>query len=136
MERRKLFQFDSRKQISSAHLLPLEFLLFRREGDQVFSGQPHFLGLGAVWRRLWGVRVLLAFLLCQTFLLPLSLPFPPVLTLLLLPAGLKTHQRVSSIHMQDFCFLQTHFLSFDTLHSKITQNTDSAMVSSCLEVSI
>lgn len=75
------------------HLLPLNFLLFRRERDQSFSGQPHFLGLVAVWRRLWGIRVLLTFILFQTFLLPLRLPFPPVLTLLLLPAGLETCQQ-------------------------------------------
>lgn len=69
-----------------SYLLLMNPFLFSRECNQIFSSHPHLLGLRAVWRRLGGIRVLLAFILNDTFLPPLCTPFSPAPASLLLPA--------------------------------------------------
>lgn len=69
-----------------SYLLFLNLFLLSHECNQVFSGHRHLLGLCAVRRRLRGVRVLLTFVLIDTFFPPFSSPLPPAPASFLLPA--------------------------------------------------
>lgn len=69
-----------------SHLLLVNLFLFSHECNQIFSSYCHLLSLRGVWRRLWGIRVLLAFILIDTFLPPLRTPLSPAPAALLFPA--------------------------------------------------
>lgn len=75
------------------HLLFVNPFLFGHECDQIFSCDRHLLCLSAVRWRLWGVRVLLTFILVDTFLPPLCTPLPPAPAPLLLPARRETKKK-------------------------------------------
>lgn len=108
-----------------SYLLLADLLLLSHECDQVFSGQNYFLGLAAVWRRLRRVRVLLALVLTDALLPPLCPPLPAAPTLLLFPAG--STAKVDTQPLRDDRGSGCDFSC---------RQTDSVMVSRCLDVSI